>query len=236
MGEVTTGWGRVAPGTDSLLSLEDLRLKLVGTGPSQADHLQGLRLCPGSAQKEGEEPKARERRGMWGGGRGERRGDGRLLSREMRRREGGREGGDGERRQMEETDAEPRQRTEGAGGAGRPAGRERREAGRGLSGRVEAHRLGVCLAGGQLRQLLQPLLQFQRELLVASLTHRLHVELHKLVPGGMSRSQESPTPHQPWAGPPLTPSRPRSGPPWPLARSLPHQPASSLQAKPQMSY
>lgn len=51
------------------------------------------------------------------------------------------------------------------------------------SGGVEAHGLGVGLAGGQLRQLLQPLLQLQWELLIASLTHRLHVKLHKLVPG-----------------------------------------------------
>lgn len=53
----------------------------------------------------------------------------------------------------------------------------------GLSGRVESHRLGVRLAGGQLGQLLQPLLQLQRELLVTLLTHGLHVKLHKLVPG-----------------------------------------------------
>lgn len=40
------------------------------------------------------------------------------------------------------------------------------------------------LAGHGFRQLLQSLLQLQRELLVALLTHWLHVKLHKLVPVG----------------------------------------------------
>lgn len=55
--------------------------------------------------------------------------------------------------------------------------------GAGLSGSGEARGLGLRPAGSQLRQLLQPFLQLQRELLVAPLTHGLHVELHKLVPG-----------------------------------------------------
>lgn len=55
--------------------------------------------------------------------------------------------------------------------------------GAGLSGSGEARGLGLRPAGSQLRQLLQPFLQLQRELLVAPLTHGLHVKLHKLVPG-----------------------------------------------------
>lgn len=54
---------------------------------------------------------------------------------------------------------------------------------RGLSGGAGARRLGVRPACGQLRQLLQPLLQLQRELLVAPPAHGLHVKLHELVSG-----------------------------------------------------
>lgn len=35
--------------------------------------------------------------------------------------------------------------------------------------------------GGELRQLLQPFLQLQRELLIAFLAHWLHVKFHKLI-------------------------------------------------------
>lgn len=38
------------------------------------------------------------------------------------------------------------------------------------------------LPSNSFRQLLQPLLQLQGEFLVALLTYRLHVKLHKLVP------------------------------------------------------
>lgn len=45
------------------------------------------------------------------------------------------------------------------------------------------------LAPQGLSQLLQSLLQLQRELLIALLAHRFHVKLHKLVPGDGQKKQ-----------------------------------------------
>ena len=59
----------------------------------------------------------------------------------------------------------------------------------GLGSKVKGHVSSrVLLPAHRLRQLLQPLLQLQRKLLVTFLTHRLHVKLHKLVPAKRTRN------------------------------------------------
>lgn len=209
--------GQVTPGPDSLA--EDLELRLVGTGRHR---LKGPASAPCLHRRRERSPQQgrEERPGEEGLGAKEG-----VVSKESRgarwgrERRGGKEGewqreGRRGRPQTGSRDEEWRQRRAGGasrkgwgGGGGRAGGR---------SGRVEAHGLGLGLARGQFRQLLQPLLQLQRELLIASLTHRLHVELHKLVPAEeVQQSGEPPGP---------TNSACRGGAggfPWPLAHSSP---------------